>query len=363
MACGSDRIRQAPAPGAVIVRHRRRRERGMNVNTNRRTESPAASAVRTAVIILAAAALAGVLFAALGQRPVWLVEAEFAPVWRQVLMELPDAPSWKVMEYDRAETDSGPYGRSRGFRITTVGPKREEDGLSGLPVVYRNLSRSRNVNRSIPLALDPWLVFRRNTAPVLTRSELEKRTEHPGSLLLSGTDRNALRSWAAQLLQESPGRFAVDPSVWRETIVRLPGSGRFQTGALTYRWDDIWPRLFGTEIGYLYAPLSRIQTLPGDRTSLLEADRFPESPSWNEYGIQARILWAVPFNASKRSKRMDVAAVWLESVRTQSRIAELLRWSPAHHRARAVNPLALAAQRAWIGSSVVWEFDTNAGTE
>ncbi|MCA1755616.1 MAG: hypothetical protein LC641_13165, partial [Spirochaeta sp.] len=240
-------------------------------------------------------------------------------------------------------------------------------------VVHYNLGRWAGHDGAIPLAIDPWLVFRRHTTPPLTQSALgdDQQPAPPrrgGLVILPGGDQRALQAWTAQLLQHTPGRFETDPERWGAVRSQLPRSGRFQRGALTYAWEDVWPRLFGSEQAWVYAPLSRVQSLPGDRTSVLEADLFPIPESWNEYGLQARVLWANPIAPESKlyGRRMErdltVARQWLQRLDVQAQIAGMLNWAPAHRLARAGSPLAATAHRAWLGSSYVWEditHDTN----
>ena len=117
---------------------------------------------------------------------------------------------------------------------------------------------------------------------------------------------------------------------------------------------------------WLYAPISRVLSLRGDQISALEADRFPDPPTWNEFGVQVRVVWAVRIDGPvQRSRRSEVAHGELEAALTvlggaafQSALAERLDMVAAHPDARARNPLAAAAHRAWQTSSYVWE-DSN----
>jgi hypothetical protein len=319
---------------------------------------------RLAVLVAAALVLgAAAAFFALRPRPAFLVEKAHVTALRAALAGA-DAPKWRTLEFDPADGPPASGGRY-GYLITTAAPGGAPTApagkdAAGPPTVHRDLPRTREAGGAVPLAVDPWLVFRRHTSPVLTRERLETRKKDRGVLLLPGGERDAVWAWAAQELQEKPGEFPRESGLWHDRMDRLPRDGRFQQGALTYTWEDVWPRLFGGEIAWVYAPLSRIQAFPGSRTSPLEGDRFPEREGWNEYGIHARILWAVPFGDGKAREKMKSAADWLGRAETQTVIAGTLKWAPAHRAAKPVNPLALAAQKAWSGSSFVWEASSNA---
>lgn len=345
----------------------------------RRAALPAAALA----LVLAAVGLGAAL---LRPRPVFLVEAGFAPALRAAAA-VPGAPGWTIAEFD-PRTGPPAGGRRYGFIISTVAESGEGGGAAGVkssgekspesgkdggaagmtmsgeaatavpagpPRVHRDLQRRGGGDSGFPLALDPWLVFRRHSLDPPTRERLEARGGAGGFPLLAGGDPEAVRAWAAQDLQERPGVFPSAPEVWQERMRLLPRDGRFQRGALTYTWEDVWPRLFGPESAWVYAPLSRLQALPGSRTSLLEGRRFPDRQGWNEYGIQARILWALPLGGRTGRRDVQAAAEWLRRADTQTLIAGALKWAPAHGAARPVNPLALAAQREWLGSSYVWE--------
>ncbi len=303
------------------------------------------------------ALLVGVLLFAGRPKAVFLVDREFAGVFRSLVEARPGSPRWEIVEYDPAREEAPPGGLY-GYRISADRgwgtPPVAEGGRAGLvPAAYRDLSRTLEADGALPLAVDPWMVFRRHAEPRLTRKRLE--AGGPGVLLLPGGDPAAVWAWTAQDLQVKPGVFPQDPDLWRERFGRLPRDGRFQPGALTFTWEDVWPGLLGPEAAWVYAPLSRVQALPGSRTSLLGADPFPEREGWNEYGIQARVLWAVPFGKAAGGRSSEAAAGWLRKPETQAFLAAALLWAPAERSARPVNPLAASAQKAWIESSFVWE--------
>jgi hypothetical protein len=210
------------------------------------------------------------------------------------------------------------------------------------------------------------MVFRLNTAPPLSRFRAggEVSGEGEGGILFfAGKDGNSLGAWVSQLLQERPGAFPPPGDIWAETAARLYREGRFQRGAPSFSWADVWDRFFGEPLAWVYAPLSAAESLPGHRAALLEADRFPEGEGWTGFGLQARVLWARPFGLEGRSpaagKRMEEALgearEWLSAPGTQSDLAAELGWIPARREGRPHNPIAASAQRAWLGSSFIWE--------
>ncbi len=316
------------------------------------------AAVSTLVLLILAAG-----YFLLRSRPVFLVQADYAAAWEKLLREDPRAPGWRIVTYDPRE---GPPS-SRGLRGYRISPDRERRAPSDrtastgsaepVPVTIPRRGLSRDPappDGVLPLAVDPWMVFRRHSGPPPSRVFLEKGGSG-GVVLLPGGEPEALRAWAAQELQNRPGAFPAEPGPWLERAGLLARDGRFQPGALTARWDDVLSRLLGPGVSWLYAPLSRVQTLSGDRTSLLEADPFPPREGWNEFGLQARILWAVPLGEGTPRGFTASAARWLRDPATQTRLGAILDWAPAHRDARASNPLARAAQEAWLESTYVWE--------
>ena len=299
---------------------------------------------------------------------VWVVDIHLRSALEHAISAVPNAPDWPVLSPDSDELDA--YG-TRRYGVHLTDSASVQVGQPGLVLSHHNLARWGNPNDGFVVAVDPWLVFRRHSTPPLLRERVEEvasppvtgssSRSWPGTLILPGADTAALQAWTAQLLQEAPGRFESNPEEWEVVRSRLTRSGRFQRGALTYDWEDVWPRLLGNEQVWLYAPLSRVQQLPGDRTSALEADVFPIPESWNEYGLQARLLWATPINMvswlhrTRIDRELEAAREWLQSPETQSQIASALKWTPAHRLSRAATPLSATAHRFWIGSSFIWE--------
>ncbi len=296
--------------------------------------------------------------------PVWLVSPEFTEPWQKMLDEAPGALDWRLVEWQPGDEPDGMPARSYGF-IVSAQPEPDV-GDHQRVVVHHHLARRLSANGRFALAIDPWLVFRRHTTASLSYAAVSGSAQPDssggsGALLLPGGEETAVRAWVAQLLQPTPAVFETDTQRWDQTQASLARSGRFQRGALTYDWQDIWPRLFAPGPAWVYAPLSSVQQLPGDRTSVLEADRFPIPDSWNEYGLQARVLWARPMEQAnglhqrRIERELAEAREWLLLPGTQTEIAAALKWAPAQRQARPLNPPAAAAQRAWLASSYVWE--------
>jgi len=308
-------------------------------------------------IIIPAAGLAALvcigLYFLMRPRPVWAVEAQHEAALRRLLASSDLPQSWQRVQ--RLE-DSGAAAdlRSYGYQITTRRGGERSDG--GIRTMYPYLSQTGEHQGALALAADPWLVFRSNTALPLSRSRAEG--SGAGTLFMAGRDPMALAGWTAQLLQQRPGVFAPWGEQWTQTAESLYAKRHFQPGAQTYTWGEIWPQLIDSPLSWAYAPLSAAQQLPGYRLSLLEADRFPEKEDWNEFSLQAQILWAIPFGAEKggyRAKNLAKAAAWLHDAQTQSDLASAIGWIPASRSARPYNPIAYSAQLAWLGSSYIWE--------
>jgi hypothetical protein len=206
------------------------------------------------------------------------------------------------------------------------------------------------------LALDPWMILRRHQNPEPRRDWIDSPEAGERIMLIPGANPEAVRAWQAQLLQEGPGVFSGDPLRWEETRRSLFGNGRFQDGALTYTWVQIWPLLLRDEPAWLYSPVSRARALPPYRMGLLDATRFPEPPGWTEYGLEADILWAFPFGNKKQRQKIKNAGTWLQDPHTQTLIANEIEWIPAHPSGTPYNTIAWEAQIAWLRSSFVWQF-------
>jgi hypothetical protein len=298
-----------------------------------------------AVVLL----VAGVLILLLRFRPVWVVEEPFAADWSRILRDVDPPPPFSRVRM--IPPDGTPPPRDRGFFITRrtdwAGPGE------GAVRVYPWLSRTREWQEALVLAADPWLIFRKLQDPLPDR----RRMEYPGNgvLICPGGEAPAVFAWVSQFLQEEPGSFPGDPQVWQNAADNLFQNRHFQNGAPTYTWMDVWPLLFRDNTAWVYAPLSLIRGQSPYRMGLLEASRFPERPGWNEYGVQADILWALPFGWDEKSRGRAAAAEWLKSPAVQTFIANMIDWIPAHPQGVPYNTVSWSAQEVWNNSSFVWQ--------
>jgi hypothetical protein len=208
---------------------------------------------------------------------------------------------------------------------------------------------------AIPLALDPWLVFRKTGDPHLSLKRVLDGRGGEGALLLPGAEAEAVHAWTAQLLQASPGVFPPDRQAWEDAEAHLVyGNRRFQQGALTSSWLDAWLRLLGSESAWLYAPLSGTRSLAPYDAGRLDATIFPIHGDWHTYGLQADILWALPLESAQPEPKIDEALAWLAGPETQTIIADLLGWIPAQNGGKPRDTLSRQAQVAWFSSGFVW---------
>jgi hypothetical protein len=321
-----------------------------------------------AAVILAAAVLAGLIIAVLFQpKPVWYVEAPLANTWARVLRQ-GSAPFTKIIAY---RPNEGIPRKGLGYCIsnadiqTILGRKNETTGETGtggntdLPeqlIIYKQLSDNREYQGALLLALDPWMVFFKHTSYPLSRVRVEGRGE--GILILPGAESDATRAWASQLLQQSPGVYSGRESL-RDMERFLADDPRFQPGSEKSGWSEALSLLMREERSWLYAPLSRIMELPSYRTGQLKAHYFPGHSSWNNFGLQADLVWAIPFGKKGRQKKLDAAETWLRDPKTQTLIANELHWIPADPQGNPYNTLCRDAQLAWLSSSYIWQTKGN----
>lgn len=292
--------------------------------------------------------LGGVLFR---PRPVWYVDGDFLSNWGRILRA--SAPP-----FDRFEPLPGagsiPKGRY-GYMISPRHPGAGE-GDAAFPVkVFRDLARTREWEGAQALALNPWMVFRKHQDPEPDRERVTGSRGGEGVLVLPGGEEGAVWAWLYQLLQGPPGVFPGDRQVWEAARGRLFEGRRFQQGADTYSWVDIWPMLNSRETVWVYAPLSRVRALPSYRMGTLDATMFPAPEEWNIYGMQAEVLWAIPFGSEKQIKKMEGVKEWLRSSRVQTIIANTIDWIPAHPQGMPYNTISYESQMAWIRSSFIWQ--------
>jgi hypothetical protein len=222
-------------------------------------------------------------------------------------------------------------------------------------VLYKGLAASREHDGALVLALDPWMMFKDFRDPAVSRSRVDGGGE--GILIVPGRDWDSRRAWAAQLLQRQSGVFPQDQAVWQAAVEGMfRDNPRFQPGAETYGWIDAMPLLYRSSPAWVYAPLSRIRSQPYQDTSGLEAHRYPEPDDWHEFGIQAAMLWAIPFGAEKNPKKLGDLQTWLAAPATQTAIANALGWIPAHPSGTPYNAISRSARLAYLSSSFIWTF-------
>jgi hypothetical protein len=296
-------------------------------------------------------------FVLLRPKALFLVDEDFSAAWNRLLRESPRirAEVRPLPPGSGAPADYFSAGRY-GFVISRSGPKGEE--IPGLG--YRrfpNLSQTRRYEGWTLLAADPWMVFRRHlyTEPV-RRNLLDRRGEDPGSFLIPGANPEAVEAWAAQTVQERPGVFPSEPEAWEAAKGAVLFRYNFQEGAPSYTWVQVWPILFReTGVYWLYAPISRARALSPYQMGLLDATRFPDPENWNEYGMQAGLLWAAPVGDEKHRKKLDALQKWLDSAETQTKIANFIEWIPVHPESKDYNTIAWETKIAWLRSSFVWQ--------
>jgi len=307
------------------------------------------------ILVIGSAALGLALFVFLTlyfTRPklLWYIDEEYSAAWNRVLRQ--SSPPFTRHEVVSSKGGEFPKGRF-GFIISANGPGGER--VEGAPVeIYRDLSRSRAYKDWFVLAVDPWMVFRKHQDPEPDRSFLDNKNER-GSILLAGTNKEAVQAWLCQLLQTKPGVFQQGEALWNEKALALVREYPFQSGALSYSWVQVWPLVFRGGQVSLYAPLSQAMALTPYRMGLLDATRFPEPEGWDRYGMQANLLWAKAQGSERNKKKMDSTEKWLKNSRTQTIIANALSWIPAHPSGTPYNTISWETQMAWLRSSYVWQ--------
>jgi phosphate/sulfate permease len=278
---------------------------------------------------------------------VWYVEEEYKNLWERILRSQ-EAPQnfIEVRSYTEGDKIDGP-----GIIIS----RRMEKTGKKIPVYYR-LSYDLEYEGALVLAVDPWMIFRNHLNPRLSLERIRNGGE--GELLLAGRDGEAVSSWTARLLQKAPGEFSETESDWVDAEASMYLNGRFTRGANTYNWSDVFFRLLGNDVCWVYAPLSRIRNSGNPRTSILEATEFPEPDSYSQKSLQARLLWAIPVGTEREQKKYRKTIVWLKSPQTQTAIADETGFVPAHPRGEPYDPVSQAAWIAWLTSS--WIYEVNA---
>lgn len=324
----------------------------------------------TVAAVCCGAALAGLgaaLFLSM-PRTVWLVDAAYREQWERILGSADPPRRIRVVT---APDEGQPLPRNRrGFIVSVRGPleramrqgetEAEEEGgpVERTLILYPGLAASRSHEGALLLALDPWMMFRDFKDPVVSRARVDSPDGGEGLLVMPGRDPDSRWAWAAQLLQRQSGVFPQDKAVWKDSVEGLFwNNNRFQTGAETYGWPDALPLLYRSSPAWIYAPLSRIRRQPPLESGGLEASRYPDAEDWHEFGIQAAMLWAMPFGREKDLKKLGNIKTWLESPRTQTAIANALGWIPAHPAGAPYNSVSRSARLAYLSSSFIWTFD------
>ena len=285
-------------------------------------------------------------------RLVWVVEDQFIDAWKQVLPSSPFRRT-KVAPLSAVEFDLP--RQWYGYRIGSHQKPGAPDGDENPIRVYHGLAGEGRYGEAMPLAVDPWLVFRKATTSPLSREMAERGAPRNSSIFMAGNDPSAIWAWTAQLLQENPGVFSRDVERWNRIGERLFIGRNFQAGAQTCKWEEVWPHLLSDdETIWVYSPLSRIQQLSSQETGKLEADVFPTRSGWNEFGIQAEILWVTPYGSEKNQKKLASVEAWLQSAPPQAQLANALGWLAVHQPA-SPHPVMENARTAWLAASYVWE--------
>jgi hypothetical protein len=224
-------------------------------------------------------------------------------------------------------------------------------------VLYEGLAASREYQGALVLALDPWMMFKDFRDPAVSRDRVDASEGGEGVLIAPGRDEDSRWAWAAQLLQRQSGVFPQDQTVWQSAVEGMfRNNARFQPGAETYGWMDAMPLLYRSSPAWIYAPLSRIRSQSYQDTSGLEANRYPEPDDWHEFGIQAAMLWAIPFGGEKNLEKLGDIKTWLAAPATQTAMANALGWIPAHPAEAPYNAISRSARLAYLSSSFIWTF-------
>jgi hypothetical protein len=295
-------------------------------------------------------------------RPVWYVEDGYEKAWAGITGT--NAGKGGIPEFKQIKTwrqGDKPRNREYGFIITTrLDDKRPHTGepeeLANAPTVFRQLSRNMAAGDAMLLAVDPWLIYQDQDDPPLTRERITSAQGGEGTIFLPGREKDVVRAWLAQFVMEARGIFPGDPSVWNAAETTLFDGRRFQQGAATFGWNDVWFYFHRRKPAWIYGPVSKIRAFPGHDTDRLTAARFPSLFESEDLGIQANLLWAVPFGNDKTRSMLEPLSAWLGAPETQTLIADTLGWVPAHREGKPFNILVYNAQLAWLTSSFVWQF-------
>ena len=259
---------------------------------------------------------------------IWYVERGLEDAWARILRE--DKPPESFAEIRVWDGEAMPEGA--GILIATR-PRQNPEKVT----VYYRLSYDLYYEDAIVLAVDPWMVFRKNGDPVLTADRVYSQADRSGVLLIPGKDPAAARAWMARTNESNPFN-----------------AGLFPDGAQTYTWHDVFYRLMSGETAWAYAPLSAIRRYPSFRKSILVADPFPERDI-ERRSLQATLLWAVPLGAPEEQKKMEKTIAWLKNPETQTVIADNLEWIPADPYGKPFDPVSLTSHRNWLTATHIYE--------
>ncbi|HCC37521.1 MAG TPA: hypothetical protein DEQ14_07835 [Treponema sp.] len=293
---------------------------------------------------------AGLIFSNCGKSPdTWYVQPEFARAWTRIIDDETAPKKFKEIVVWEGETlPDGP-----GILIS-ADPWNKQEKVS----VYYRLSYDLEYQNARVLAIDPWMIFRKHTNPGLPAGRVYAGESGEGVVLIPGTDQKSQDAWIARLIQERPGVFPSGETLWEEMRQKLFEERRFPAGAVTYNWQDVFFRLMGNEIAWVYAPCSAIRGYQNSRKAILAAAAFPEKTETNQYSLQTRILWALPFSDGlnkKENEKLAAVMEWLKKPETQTLIANAIEWIPADPYGSPYDPMSLAAHRNWLTATYIYD--------
>ena len=296
--------------------------------------------------------LTGGFFSLSRPKILWYVDADLSAAWNRILSQ----GNTPLSHYEVLPLTGEGFPRGRyGFTVSRRGPEGKD---AGTVRVYPNLARNREYSGWLAIALDPWMIFRRHDGtpePLRTYIDSPRVPRSPeGLLLLPGNEDAAVDAWLFQILQKSPGVFTWEEEVWDRTRSFFTQSHNFQEGSAAYTWVQTWPLLFRQGAAWIYAPISQTRSLDAYHMGLLDAVRFPEPENWNQYGLQAEVLWSCPQGSEKQLKKLQPLEDWLRDPHTQELIANTIEWIPAHPNSLPYNTIFSQTQIAWIRSSFIW---------
>jgi hypothetical protein len=338
-----------------------------------------ANRFRVPLAILGVAALAALGAALFLARPraVWVVDRAYRDQWALILdaaepprrLRLATAPeeggrglpkNW----HGFIISDRGPLERAAAREAAAASAPAEETAPAEVSAedsplrslaLYPRLAVSREHEGALLLALDPWMMFRDFKDPAVSRERVDSAKGGEGVLVMPGRDLDSRWAWAAQLLQRQSGVFPEDKAAWQAVVDGLFwDSARFQPGAETYGWPDALPLLYRSSPAWLYAPLSRIRRQPPLETGGLEANRYPDAEDWHEFGIQAAMLWAIPFGRDRDLEKLEDIKAWLADPQIHTALANALGWIPAHPAGTPYDARSRSARLAYLSSSFMW---------